>query len=105
MGGGGDLSGTWGRIWSSDASLWRHFYDHVGNTGARSPEHYRRMARYVARSNERVIMQYARSDGRVVRYNPRTNEFVVVGGNGRIETYFRPTDGIRYYTRDRERIR
>ena len=98
MGGGGEDSGTWGRLWISEFSLLNHYRDHRSNTGARSPDHYRRMARNLARSNERGIHQFVRLENlSTYRYNSRTNQLVIVSSNGRLVTYYHPRTGRQYW--------
>ncbi len=45
------------------------------------------------------IRGLVRSNGDVLRYNTRTNEFAVGAADGTIRTLFRPADGLDYWLR------
>ncbi|HKY21473.1 MAG TPA: RHS repeat-associated core domain-containing protein [Vicinamibacterales bacterium] len=45
------------------------------------------------------ILGSVRANGDILRYNVRTNEFVVGTAQGEIRTLFRPTDGLQYWLR------
>jgi len=45
------------------------------------------------------ILGRTRTNGDIVRYNRRTNEFAVGASDGTIRTLFRPQDGIDYFNR------
>jgi len=43
------------------------------------------------------ILHHVRSNGDILRYNARTNEFAVAAKNGTIRTMFRPEEGMDYW--------
>ena len=48
------------------------------------------------------ILGYKAKDGAIVRYNKATNDFAKAYSTG-IATYYKPSDGMKYYQRDKEK--
>lgn len=61
-------------------------------------EEYEEGANKVINSPD-ALYKTEKDDGDHIYYIEKTNEFVVVSTNGSIRTYFKPTDGIRYFNR------
>jgi pyocin large subunit-like protein len=80
--------------------------DHADRHGrGYSKEEY--LARAVAFANrvDRVNnISYVRKDGTTVKYNKKTNEFVIVTKKGIATTYYHPKKGIQEYYKDRRNI-
>jgi hypothetical protein len=49
------------------------------------------------------VLQTARSDGVITRFDRQTGAFIAFNRNGTIRTFFKPNDGERYYRRQAER--
>ena len=61
-------------------------------------EQYDRGAKdLLARPRGGDILGHTRADGDILRYNKATNELAIMGKDGTIRTYFRPSGGMRYW--------
>ena len=73
-----------------------HFEKHAAEFGYRTPVEYLRGARdLVGREGVRT---FTRTNGDKLFYDAARNEFAVVKPDGVLRTYFRPQDGIDYWT-------
>jgi len=89
---------------ASRKHLESHYQKHRNELGARSAAHYDKMAsRFMSGTPQQGVLQGTRSNGEVVRYNPRTREFGVIKSNGTIKTYYKlepKRNGMAYYQRE-----
>jgi len=82
----------------SAGQLERHFAKHADEWGAIGQDAYLARARSMLSSDPGGnLWGFVRSNGDVIRYNVRTNEFAVGSSSGVIRTLFRPDDGLDYY--------
>jgi len=88
---------TWAIYWTSDYNEIEHFIRHGEELGYDDIDEYSSAAVRFAQSKEKGILSFKLKDGTIVKYNPRTNEFIIISGNGKIVTYFKPDDGKDYY--------
>jgi uncharacterized protein RhaS with RHS repeats len=80
---------------ASAALRTNHFIKHGAKFGSKTAAAYERSASsFLAGKPPSGVMQGIRSNGDVVRYNPKTNEFAVKTKNGDIRTYFKPDPAI-----------
>jgi hypothetical protein len=81
--------------------LAKHFGEHAADFGPRiTPQQYLQKARNLLNSEPGgKILGKVRVDGDIIRFNKATGEFAVGAPDGTIRTFFKPTDGIRYYNR------
>lgn len=75
-----------------------HFEKHGDEMGYDSAEEYLQGANEVV-ADESSLHKIETEDGDDLYYRERTNEFVVISGDGYIRTYFCPDAGIDYYNR------
>jgi RHS repeat-associated protein len=72
-----------------------HFIKHGAKFGSKTAAAYERSAgAFLAGKPGKGVMQGVRSNGDIVRYNPKTNEFAVRTKDGAIRTYFKPDPAI-----------
>jgi RHS repeat-associated protein len=84
----------------AEGELEGHFVKHAGEWGAEGitkAGYLRRAQTLLGRNAGGDILGHVRSNGDVLRYNQRTNEFAVGTADGTIRTFFRPGDGIAYW--------
>lgn len=88
---------------ASDKHLNDHYVKHVirqKEFGEISKEEYLRRAQELVTSEPGgEILVKERSNGDLLFYNKRTNEFAVLTADGIIRTFFKPKDGIDYFLR------
>jgi pyocin large subunit-like protein len=80
----------------------KHFAKHAGEWGAGNitKEAYLKRAQdLLSRKTGDNILGAVRSNGDILRYNARTNEFAVGTAEGVIRTLFRPAEGMAYWLR------
>jgi pyocin large subunit-like protein len=71
-----------------------HFKKHGWKVNATSPEDYEDKAdRFLCGARDVQTLECTREDGALLRYNPVTDHFGVIGPDGFISTYFRPMLG------------
>jgi hypothetical protein len=88
------VKGT-GAKFGDQAKLDDHFQRHGGDFGAKTPAEYQEQAdRFLTGSKEPGVLEKARANGDVIRYNPSTDEFGVVSKNGAIRTYYKPAPDV-----------
>lgn len=74
-------------------SLYEHFYNHGADFGATDEYVYQDMARDFLNKDLTAnphIRECVRTHGDVVRFDPTTDEFAIMGYDGTIRTYFVP---------------
>jgi RHS repeat-associated protein len=79
-----------------------HFAKHAAEWGAGNvtkTAYLKRAQSLLSRAPGGDILGHVRANGDVLRYNVRTNEFVVGTAQGQIRTLFRPADGLQYWLR------
>jgi pyocin large subunit-like protein len=83
------------------ADLTDHFDKHRGEFGALTEADYAALAEaFCCGSLGAHTEEHVRTtDGAILRYNRVTNEFGVLGSDGYIKTYFKPSAGRGYYQR------
>lgn len=81
--------------------LEQHFDKHGGEMGFATKEAYLRAAQAIVRGGT-GIETYQRGDDTLF-FKESTDEFAVLSGRGVIRTYFKPSDGRRYWERQRRR--
>jgi len=85
-------------------NLKRHFggggkSDHSGQyKGYTQAQYASRAERLVRSATSRNVLGFRATDGSIVRYDRRTNDFVRSGDRG-IRTMFKPTNGLVYFNR------
>ncbi len=82
----------------NDKRLSEHYEKHGIEMGFDSKDAYAEAADRVIHDPE-SLHKLEKEDSDYVFYLEKTNEFVIVSGDGYIRTYFNPNDGIRYYNR------
>jgi hypothetical protein len=84
---------------SSDRLLSQHFAEHGSDFGATTESEYEQQAaRFLSDQENPSILEFTRSTGYragdIVRFNPETDEFGVITGDGTIRTYYRPDPSL-----------
>lgn len=82
----------------AERNLKEHFEKHGDEFDYDSEEEYLQGANRVIQSKD-VLHKHEEKDGDDVYYLEESNEIVIVGTNGHIRTYFKPSDGKDYYNR------
>lgn len=86
------------RGFKSDTYLLGHFTDHGWQFGAKTKEEYLKLAQTFDSSRSPDILTKTRkANGDIIRYNPKTNEFLVRSNNNSIRTYFKPDTSSHLY--------
>lgn len=75
---------------ANDRQLLRHYAEHGKDFGASNAKDYERMAREFLEEPIGSIRECIRSGGDIVRFDPATDRFGVVGCDGVIRTFFKP---------------
>jgi len=85
---------------ASRQKLVDHYRKHGREFGTITLEQYLRGAQELRdRPAGGAILEAARPDGSVTRFDKDSGDFIAFSRDGVIRTYFRPTDGERYYKR------
>jgi filamentous hemagglutinin len=72
-----------------------HFRRHGSDFGAKTSGEYEALAEaFLKGKSSSTGLEYTRSQGDVVRFDPATDEFGVLGADGYIRTYFKPVPGV-----------
>ncbi|MDR0501303.1 MAG: hypothetical protein LBG97_08720 [Coriobacteriales bacterium] len=107
MGGRGCAAGCDGnrlRHGFTDTQLNRKFRKHGHEFGDITKEEYGLRAIKFRDSEENsLVKKFTTKAGNTFMYNTETNEFLLHKSSGEITTYFFPTDGVGYWTRQREK--
>ncbi|WP_246289360.1 hemagglutinin repeat-containing protein [Achromobacter deleyi] len=91
---GAKLSGSGARF-ADQAKLDDHFARHGSDFGAKNALEYQAQAdKFLTSSKPAGVLEKARPNGDVVRYNPGTDEFGVVSSGGSIRTYYKPDPAV-----------
>ncbi len=86
-----DSSSTTAPRFANDRLLNKHFLKHGTDFGAEAASGYQEQAAsFLTDQNNPDILEFTRTRGDVVRFNPLTDEFGVFSSDGRIRTYYRP---------------
>ena len=101
MGGGGQKLLAAG--WSFKAGqLDEHFAKHAAEWGVGNitkSGYLKRAQSLLSKKPGGKILGHKRSNGDILRYNTKTNEFAVGSANGTIRTLFRPARGMEYWSK------
>jgi hypothetical protein len=85
---------------ASRQKLVEHYQKHGREFGTITMEQYLRKAQGLRdRPAGSAILETARPDGTVTRFDRESGDFIAFSRDGTIRTYFRPTDGEAYYKR------
>jgi hypothetical protein len=84
--------------------LWIHYSKHKDEfADIYDIENYNtRAIKLISSKLSKNILGFTDDDGRIFRYNIKKNEFAVCWPDGYIATFFRPTDGRKFYYRQVE---
>ncbi|MFI5370271.1 MAG: hypothetical protein ACHQ52_01845 [Candidatus Eisenbacteria bacterium] len=84
--------------------LLEHWQRHGAEFGAASPEAYLRLAQTLRdRPAGGTVLEAARADGAITRFDRATGAFLAYDEDLTIRTFFRPNEGERYFHRQLER--
>lgn len=88
----------------SEARLREHYDKHGREFGAASAREYLAMARALRdRPIGPDVIEAARADGVVTRFDRESGAFIAFERDGTIRTFFKPRDGEAYFRRQRDR--
>jgi hypothetical protein len=80
------------------STLTKHFNDHKGDFGFTTEAQYLKGARnFLEKSPTSTTQSFVSKEGTYFRYDTATNEFGIINQYGGISTYYKPTDGIKYW--------
>jgi pyocin large subunit-like protein len=80
------------------STLTKHFNDHKGNFGYRTETQYLNGARnFLEKSPTSTTQSFTSKEGTHFRYDTATNEFGIINQYGGVSTYYKPTDGLKYW--------
>jgi pyocin large subunit-like protein len=86
--------------WGLPETLARHFKDHGADFGAKSAEEYASMASdFLARAQKGKLPTKISQEGTIRVYEPSTNTFGSYNPDGTTRTFYKPTQGQRYWER------
>ena len=88
---------TFAEYWTSEYLEIRHFNDHGHEFGYNNINEYSKSAKNFANNNEKGIKSFRAKNGSIYKYNPKTNEFMIITKDGKIITYFKPSGGSGYF--------
>ena len=74
---------------SSEEKFKEHVDKHLKEFGLKSPGEYLEAAKKFAKSNNSDVIAIQRTSGTYVKWNTKTDEFLVTGKDGTIATYFK----------------
>ena len=81
-----------------------HYEKHGAEFGGITKEEYLRLAQTLRdRPAGGNILEVARNDGVITRFDRKTGAFLAFNRDLTIRTYFKPNDGERYFTRQSKR--
>ncbi|EJM15810.1 hemagluttinin repeat protein, partial [Pseudomonas sp. GM18] len=84
-----------GAKFADQAKLDDHFARHGSDFGAKNTLEYQAQAdKFLTASKPAGVLEKARPNGDIVRYNPGTDEFGVVSSGGSIRTYYKPDPAV-----------
>jgi pyocin large subunit-like protein len=78
------------------AKLKQHWQDHGRDIGAKTESQYEAQAKVFLNGTKgpNTLEKTRQSNGDVIRYDPKTNEFGVKSSDGTIRTYFKPDPSV-----------
>lgn len=86
--------------WGRAETLAKHFQDHGKDFGARSADEYASMASdFLVRSQKEKLSTKIASDGVIRVYEPKSNTFGSYNPDGTTRTFYKPTQGQKYWNR------
>jgi hypothetical protein len=97
----------WGAAvgFASERRLDEHYEKHGREFGRLTRQEYLHQAQALRDAPAGgPILENARGDGVVTRYDRETGAFIAYNPDGVIRTYFKPNDGERYFRRQAERF-
>ena len=76
----------------------KHYEKHSNEFGNISKEDYIQRANSLknAKTNDNIV-EFTRSNGDLIKYDKINNEFISIDPNGKIRTFFKPSNGINYW--------
>lgn len=81
-----------------------HFGKHGAEFGRITKQDYLRQAQLLRDAKVGgPVLEAVRRDGVITRYDQQTGAFIAFNANGVIRTFFKPSDGERYWRRQAER--
>ena len=83
--------------WTSPYQEVNHFYFHGYDMGFVLISDYSKAAKEFAERNDDEILIFIAKNGSIYKYDPDTNEFLILSHTGKIVTYFSPERGINYF--------
>lgn len=92
---GGDAVGA-GAKFANQKLLVEHFKKHGPDFGVKTAKEYENLAvDFMTKQKPAGVLEKVRpSDGSTVRYNPATEEFGILGDNGVLRTYYKPSPEV-----------
>jgi len=93
-----------GAKFANNKRLVEHFKKHGADFGAKSPAEYEKLAsEFLENVKPQGVLEKVRpSDGAIVRYNPKTEEFGILDKSGTVKTYYKPQPGQHPYKTNKE---
>ena len=82
---------TYAEYWTSPENEVKHF-KHAKEFGFDKLTQYSQSAKKFAENNERGIKSFRAMNGSIYKYSSKTNEFMIISKDGKIVTYFKPTN-------------
>lgn len=76
---------------ASARQLNRHFVEHGSDFAVRDAKEYEEFAdKFLGGAKPMHVLECIRKHGDILRFDPATDAFGVLGGDGRIRTFYRP---------------
>jgi pyocin large subunit-like protein len=86
------------KIGFTNDTLDYHFNKHAKDFNVKNKSEYERLAKQFRDSKlTKDMEEFVGNNGRVYRYNHKTNEFLARENNGEVVTYFLPSGESRYW--------
>ncbi len=89
----------------NQSTLDRHQKDHGLELGTNSINDYENSAIHFANHISTVADSFVDNRGITYKYNPISNKLIIIDKNGYIVSYFKPTSGLKYYNKLKNRSR
>lgn len=84
-------------------TLQDHFDRHGLQVGTPTKESYAAHAvKFANTVNREDCVSFVDQRGSTYKYNKKTNEFAVITKRGVVVTYYKPTDGFKYYLKEKK---
>ena len=81
-------------FWTSEFNEVSHIKRHSKHMKFKNPYDYSKAAKEFALNQDPNILSFKSMQGATYKYNPDTNEFIIISRYGKIVTYFPPDRGI-----------